>query len=78
MGKGKKMAKTPEVGAKFGQSGKLLRAEFKEKFGHSYDPKGYGGHPFFGSNCYGCGIHISQVTGKKSLREQLETVSQSG
>ena len=66
------MAKTTVRTAKATTSVERLRAEFKRKFGHSFDRLGYHGHPFFGSHCYGCGIHISQVTGKKSLREQLE------
>ena len=71
IGRSPEMAKTPELTAKARESQQALKAKFKEKFGHAYDPMGYGGHPFFGSHCYGCGIHISQVTGK-NLREQLE------
>jgi len=66
------MAKTTEREANFGQSGELLRAEFKRKFGHGYDAQGYHGHPFYGYRCYGCGIHISQVTANKGLRGQLD------
>ena len=49
MGRGEKMAKTPSKTASTLKSRDALKLEFKEKFGHSYDPKGYGGHPFFGS-----------------------------
>ena len=72
MGRGEKMAKTTELTAKATISAERLRVQFKEKFGHAYDTQGFHGHPLFGYHCYGCGIHISQVTGKKSLREQLE------
>jgi len=72
MGKGEKMAKTTVRTAKATTSAERLRVEFKRKFGHSFDRLGYHGHPLFGYHCYGCGIHISQITGKKSWREQLE------
>ena len=72
MGRGEKMAKTPSKTASTLKSRDALKLEFKEKFGHSYDPKGYGGHPFFGSHCYGCGIHISRIIANKGLRGQLE------
>ena len=71
MGKGKKMAKTPSKTASTLKSREALKLKFKEKFGHAYDPMANGGHPFFGYHCYGCGIHISRITGK-NLREQLE------
>ena len=72
MAQAEKMAKTAVRMASARRSGKLLKAEFKRKFGHSYDRLGYHGHPFFGHNCYGCGIHISRITANKGLREQLE------
>jgi len=71
MGRGEKMAKNPERTAKMRESQQALKAEFKEKFGHAYDPQGYHGHPLFGYHCYGCGIHITKIT-NKGLREQLE------
>ena len=64
------MAKTTELTAKATISAERLRVQFKEKFGHAYDPRGYHGHPLFGYHCYGCGIHISRIT-NKGLREQL-------
>ena len=64
------MAKTPSKTASTLKSRDALMLEFKEKFGHAYDPNGYGGHPFFGSHCYGCGIHISQIT-NRGLQEQF-------
>ena len=65
------MAKTPLIEASTLKSRDALMLEFKEKFGHAYDPRGYHGHPLFGYHCYGCGIHMGQIT-NKGLREQLE------
>ena len=70
MGKAEKMAKTTVRTAKTTTSVERLRAEFKRKFGHSFDRPGYHGHPLFGYCCCGCGIHISRIT-NKGLREQL-------
>ena len=64
------MAKTTVRTAKATTSAERLRLQFKEKFGHAYDPQGFHGHPLFGYHCYGCGIHISRIT-NKGLREQL-------
>ena len=71
MEKAKKMAKTTVRTAQATTSVERLRAEFKRKFGHSFDRLGYHGHPLFGYSCYGCGIHISKIT-NKGLREQLK------
>ncbi len=54
------------------ESQRVLKAKFKEKFGHVYDPQGYHGHPFFGYHCYGCGIHISHIAANKGFRVQME------
>ncbi len=70
MGRGEKMAKTTELTAKATISAERLRVQFKEKFGHAYDTQGFHGHSLFGYHCYGCGIHISQIT-NKGLQEQL-------
>ena len=70
MAQAQKMAKTTVRTAKATTSVERLRAEFKRKFGHTYDPKGHHGHSPFGYHCYGCGIHISQIT-NKGLQEQL-------
>ncbi len=64
IGRSQKMAKTPSKTASTLKSRDALMLEFKEKFGHTYDPNGYGGHPLFGYHCYGCGIHVSQITNK--------------
>ena len=71
MGKAEKMANTPSKTASTLKSRDALMLEFKEKFGHTYDPGGYHGHPLFGYHCYGCGIHVSKIT-NKGLREQLK------
>ena len=71
MAQAQKMAKTPERTAKLRESQRVLKAKFKEKFGHVYDTHGYHGHPFFGYHCYGCGIHISRIAANRGLREQL-------
>ena len=70
IGKGKKMANTPSKTASTLKSRDALMLEFKEKFGHTYDPRGHHGHSLFGYHCYGCGIHISRIT-NKGLQEQL-------
>ena len=72
MAQAQKMAQTPSKTASTLKSRDALMLEFKEKFGHTYDPRGFHGHPLFGYHCYGCGIHISQIIRKKGLREQLE------
>ena len=72
MEKAQKMANTPSKTASTLKSRDALMLEFKEKFGHAYDPRGYHGHPLFGYTCYGCGIHICQIAANKSLHEQLE------
>ena len=72
MAQAQKMAKTPSKTASTLKSHDALMLKFKEKFGHSYDPGGYHGHPLCGYHCYGCGIHISWITANKGLREQLE------
>ncbi len=61
-----------KAAAKATTSVRRLRAEFKHKFGPSFDRLGYHGRPFFGYHCYGCGIHISRIVASKGLREQLE------
>ncbi len=71
MAQAQKMANTPSKTASTLKSRDALMLEFKEKFGHAYDPRGYYGHPLFGYHCYGCGIHISQIT-NKGLQEQLK------
>ncbi len=71
MGRGEKMAKTPLIEASMLKSRDALKVQFKEKFGHAYDPQVYHGHPLFGYHCYGCGIHITKIT-NKGLREQLK------
>ena len=66
------MAKTPLIEASMLKSREALKVQFKEKFGHAYDPRGYHGHPLFGYHCYGCGIHINKITENKGIQEQLE------
>ena len=71
MAQAEKIAKTPGKTVSTLKYRDSLMLEFKKKFGHAYDPGGYRGHPFFGSHCYGCGIHISRIVGK-NLQDQLE------
>ena len=68
MGKAQKMAKTTVRTAKASTSVERLRAEFKRKFGHSFDRLGYHGHPLFGYHCYGCGIHIVRITANRGVK----------
>ncbi len=72
MAQAQKMANTPSKTASTLKSRDALMLEFKEKFGHAYDPKGYYGHPLFGYRCYGCGIHIIRIAGK-NLGECLKS-----
>jgi len=72
MGKGEKMVKTTVRTAKASTSVERLRAEFKRKFGHSFDRQGYHGHPFYWYHCSGCGIHINKIIENKKIHEQLE------
>ena len=74
MAQSQKMAKTSERTAKLRESQRVLKANFKEKFGHVYDTQGYHGHPLYGYHCRGCGIHISRIAANKGLREQLNTI----
>ncbi len=65
MAQAQKMANTPSKTASTLKSRDALMLEFKRKFGHTYDPRGYHGHPLFGYTCYACGIHIIRIVGKE-------------
>jgi len=66
MGRTATIESSPEIRAKSAHS----REQFRERFGHSFDPKGYYGHPFFGFNCQKCGVHISLVRPTRWLESE--------
>jgi hypothetical protein len=64
----KRPAKTTTIQARREQRDR----EFRDRFGHPYDLKGYRGHTFYGYNCQNCGIHISLVGTKRWLKSECK------